>query len=206
MSNTVSLGSCRPGTFALRIAGLSMAPGFRDGAYFFVDPDATERDRGFVLVRPANGAQHHLPPTVEEAGVRFLKALNREWPNRVAAVDQPVDGGLRQAGDFQHPAGGRSRSGAWVRLPVQVRVSLPPTSQHDGFGFAAARRPASGGSGTWGGVRLLPIGAHHGHPESCVSKAACLAFCYDLEGGLTAPSPPHHSARRATKPADLRRH
>ena len=78
---------CGPGTFALRVAGLSMAPRFRDGDYIFVDPDAAERNRGFVLVRPANGRGATFRQLVEEAGVRYLKALNRNWPNRIAEAD-----------------------------------------------------------------------------------------------------------------------
>ena len=78
---------CGPGTFALRVAGPSMAPRFRDGDYIFVDPDAAERDRGFVLVRPSNGRGATFRQLVEDAGRRYLKALNRDWPNRIAESD-----------------------------------------------------------------------------------------------------------------------
>lgn len=77
-----------PDTFALHVAGESMAPRFQDGDLIFVDPAAEARNGSYVVVRRGDGsAAATFKQLIEEDGRRYLKAANPDWPGRIVEAD-----------------------------------------------------------------------------------------------------------------------
>jgi len=77
-----------PDTFALHVAGESMAPRFEDGDLIFVDPAAEARNRSYVVVRRGDGTgAATFKQLIEEGGRRYLKAVNPDWPARIVEAD-----------------------------------------------------------------------------------------------------------------------
>ena len=74
-------------TFVVRVKGESMEPMFRPGDFLFVDPDREPRSGSIVVARRPDAGTASLKQLVEEDGRRYLKALNPEWPDRIARMD-----------------------------------------------------------------------------------------------------------------------
>ena len=75
------------GTFVVRVHGESMEPRFHQGDFVFVDPDRAPASGSFVVVRRPGTATATFKQFVEEDDRRYLKALNPEWPDRIAPMD-----------------------------------------------------------------------------------------------------------------------
>ena len=77
---------CGKRTFALRVRGVSMEPRFREGELIFVDPDADAEHGKFVVVSLAPAQEPVFRQLLVEGGKRYLKALNKDWPEHVIEV------------------------------------------------------------------------------------------------------------------------
>lgn len=71
-------------TIAMRVAGESMEPTYRNGDIVYVDPDVAPVHGKDVVVRLGN--EMILKRLVVEGERRFLKPLNKDWPDKFINV------------------------------------------------------------------------------------------------------------------------
>lgn len=85
-----------PRTFALRVRGPSMfnkdgKPSFEEGDIIFIDPDAEPQPnsrvmQSCVIVRLEDRQEATFKQLITEGEQRWLKALNRDWPEQIIKI------------------------------------------------------------------------------------------------------------------------
>jgi SOS-response transcriptional repressor LexA len=79
-----------PKTFALRVRGESMEPGYQHGDIVFVDPDVTPAHGKDVVVRINNATEAELKRLVVEGQRAYLRPANPHWPDKIIEIsDHP---------------------------------------------------------------------------------------------------------------------
>ena len=73
----------------MRIAGESMEPDYQNGDIIYVDPDIAAVHGKDVVVRLVNRNEATLRRIVVESDLRYLKALNPNWPDKFVPI--PAD-------------------------------------------------------------------------------------------------------------------
>jgi len=79
---------CSQGTFILRVKGASMEPKFYNGDLIFVDPEVTPESGKYVVVRLEDSDEATFKQLIIEGGRKYLKALNPDWPERIAEISE----------------------------------------------------------------------------------------------------------------------
>jgi len=79
---------CSQGTFVLRVKGASMEPKFGNGDLIFVDPEVAAESGKYVVVRLAGSDEADFKQLIVEGGRHYLKALNPDWPDRIAEMEE----------------------------------------------------------------------------------------------------------------------
>lgn len=75
-----------PRTFALRVRGESMEPGYQHGDIVFVDPDVEPGHGKDVVVLLDESNEAELKRLVIEGRREFLKAANPHWPDKIIEI------------------------------------------------------------------------------------------------------------------------
>jgi SOS-response transcriptional repressor LexA len=73
-------------TFALRVRGESMEPGYQHGDIIFVDPDVTPAHGKDVVVRLGDRNEVVFKRLVVEGKLEYLKPANPNWPDKIIAI------------------------------------------------------------------------------------------------------------------------
>ena len=79
---------CSPQTYALRVRGDSMLPDYREGEIVFVDPNLEPRHRDEVVVCNEQNGEATMKQLLIEGDRRYLKALNRDYPERIRLMTE----------------------------------------------------------------------------------------------------------------------
>ena len=79
---------CSQGTFVLRVKGASMEPKFGNSDLIFVDPEVPAESGKYVVVRLAGSDEADFKQLIVEGGRRYLKALDPDWPDRIAEMEE----------------------------------------------------------------------------------------------------------------------
>ena len=79
---------CSQGTFVLRVKGASMEPKFGNGDLIFVDPEVPAESGKYAVVRLAGSDEADFKQLIVEGGRHYLKALNPDWPDRIAEMEE----------------------------------------------------------------------------------------------------------------------
>ena len=75
-----------PRTFALRVRGESMEPGYQHGDIVFVDPDVAPVHGKDVVVRLDQGTEAEFKRMVIEGRREYLKPANPHWPDKIIEI------------------------------------------------------------------------------------------------------------------------
>ena len=75
-----------PRTFALRVRGESMEPGYQHGDIVFVDPDVAPEHGKDVVVRLDEGNEAEFKRLVVEGQREYLKPVNPHWPDKIIEI------------------------------------------------------------------------------------------------------------------------
>ena len=78
-------------TFIARMSDDSMPPRILDGDYVYVDPDGPVQHGRLVALRDGEAGAMTIRLLVEEEGLRVLRALSGDHPDRVLEADEPTD-------------------------------------------------------------------------------------------------------------------
>jgi SOS-response transcriptional repressor LexA len=73
-------------TFALRVRGESMEPGYQHGDIIFVDPDVAPEHGKDVVVRLDDRDEAVFRRLVVEVTLAYLKPANPNWPDKINAM------------------------------------------------------------------------------------------------------------------------
>lgn len=73
-------------TFALRVRGESMEPGYQHGDIIFVDPDVAPEHGKDVVVRLDDRNEVVFKRLVVEGKLEYLKPANPNWPDRIIEI------------------------------------------------------------------------------------------------------------------------
>ena len=73
-------------TFALRVRGESMEPGYQHGDIIFVDPDVAPEHGKDVVVRLDDRNEVVFRRLVVEGKLQYLKPANSNWPDKVMEI------------------------------------------------------------------------------------------------------------------------
>lgn len=73
-------------TFALRVRGESMEPGYQHGDIIFVDPDVAPEHGKDVVVRLEDRNEVVFKRLVVEGALAYLKPSNPNWPDRIIEI------------------------------------------------------------------------------------------------------------------------
>lgn len=73
-------------TFALRVRGESMEPGYQHGDIIFVDPDVAPVHGKDVVVRLGDRSKVVLRRLVVEDELEYLKPTNPNWPDKIIEI------------------------------------------------------------------------------------------------------------------------
>ena len=80
-----------PRTFALRVRGESMEPGYQHGDIVFVDPDVAPEHGKDVVVRLDEGNEAEFKRLVVEGQREYLKPVNPHWPDKIIEISSHPD-------------------------------------------------------------------------------------------------------------------
>lgn len=83
-------------TFALRVRGESMEPGYQHGDIIFVDPDVVPEHGRDVVARLGDRHEVVFKRLVVEGQLEYLKPMNPNWPDRIVEIS--ADPGARIIG------------------------------------------------------------------------------------------------------------
>jgi SOS-response transcriptional repressor LexA len=83
-------------TFALRVRGESMEPGYQHGDIIFVDPDVAPEHGKDVVARLGDRNEAVFKRLVVEGKLEYLKPANPNWPDRIIEIS--ADPGARVIG------------------------------------------------------------------------------------------------------------
>jgi SOS-response transcriptional repressor LexA len=73
-------------TFALRVRGESMEPGYQHGDIIFVDPDVAPEHGKDVVARLGDRDEVVFKRLVVEGKLGYLKAANPNWPDKIIEI------------------------------------------------------------------------------------------------------------------------
>jgi SOS-response transcriptional repressor LexA len=73
-------------TFALRVRGESMEPGYQHGDIIFVDPDVAPEHGKDVVVRLDERNEVVFKRLVVEGKLEYLKPVNSNWPDKIVEI------------------------------------------------------------------------------------------------------------------------
>jgi SOS-response transcriptional repressor LexA len=73
-------------TFALRVRGESMEPGYQHGDIIFVDPDVVPEHGKDVVVRLDDRNEVVFKRLVVEGKLEYLKPVNSNWPDKIMEI------------------------------------------------------------------------------------------------------------------------
>lgn len=79
---------CSDSTYALRVEGESMLDRFRPGQIIFVDPELVPTSGQFVIAMLEDGYRTTFKQLIVDGGQQYLKALNKDWPERIIKVTE----------------------------------------------------------------------------------------------------------------------
>lgn len=71
---------CGPTTYILRVTGESMIDEYKPGEMIFVDPDVAPVHGDDVVALMTNSGETTFRRLIEDGSERYLKALNKSWP------------------------------------------------------------------------------------------------------------------------------
>ncbi len=77
---------CGPGTFALRVEGISMEPDYQEGDIIYVDPGIAATNGKDIVIRLDDRNEVTFKRLVIEGRRSYLKPLNRDWPEQIIEV------------------------------------------------------------------------------------------------------------------------
>lgn len=78
---------CGPMTYILRVVGDSMIEEYRPGDMIFVDPEVAPVAGDDVIALLHDSGEATFKRLVEEGGSKFLKAMNKNWPEQYIQID-----------------------------------------------------------------------------------------------------------------------
>ncbi|MFS7161905.1 LexA family protein [Serratia proteamaculans] len=78
---------CGPMTYILRVIGDSMIEEYRPGDMIFIDPEVAPAPGDDVIALLHDSGEATFKRLVEEGGHKFLKALNKGWPEQYIQID-----------------------------------------------------------------------------------------------------------------------
>lgn len=78
---------CGPMTYILRVIGDSMIDEYRPGDMIFVDPEVAPVHGDDVVALLIDSGETTFKRLVEDGGQKFLKALNKNWPDQYVKID-----------------------------------------------------------------------------------------------------------------------
>jgi len=78
---------CGPMTYILRVIGDSMSDEYRPGDMIFVDPEVPAVHGDDVIALLLESGETTFKRLVEDAGQKYLKALNKNWPEQYIKID-----------------------------------------------------------------------------------------------------------------------
>jgi SOS-response transcriptional repressor LexA len=78
-------------TFALRVRGESMEPGYQHGDIIFVDPDVAPEHGKDVVVRLGDRNEVEFRRLVIEGNREYLKPAHPSWPDRIIEISAHPD-------------------------------------------------------------------------------------------------------------------
>lgn len=78
---------CGPMTYILRVIGESMVDEYRPGDMIFVDPEVVPAHGDDVIALMLETGETTFKRLIEESGHRFLKALNKNWPDPIVKIN-----------------------------------------------------------------------------------------------------------------------
>jgi SOS-response transcriptional repressor LexA len=78
-------------TFALRVRGESMEPGYQHGDIIFVDPDVVPEHGTGVVARLGDRDEVVFKRLVVEGKLGYLKPLNPNWPDKIIEISAYPD-------------------------------------------------------------------------------------------------------------------
>ncbi|CAI2423775.1 Uncharacterized HTH-type transcriptional regulator CBU_1416 [Serratia fonticola] len=78
---------CGPMTYILRVIGDSMIDEYRQGDMIFVDPEVAPVHGDDVIAILVDSGETTFKRLVEEGGERYLKALNKNWPEPYVKIN-----------------------------------------------------------------------------------------------------------------------
>jgi SOS-response transcriptional repressor LexA len=73
-------------TFALRVRGESMEPGYQHGDIIFVDPEVAPKHGRDVVARLADSSDVVFKRLVVEGQFQYLKPANPNWPDKIIEI------------------------------------------------------------------------------------------------------------------------
>lgn len=79
---------CSPSTYALRVEGESMMDRFRPGQVIFVDPEVAPVSGQYVIAMLEDSGRATFKQLITDGGEQYLKALNKDWPERIIKVSE----------------------------------------------------------------------------------------------------------------------
>lgn len=79
---------CSDQTYALRVEGESMMDRFRPGQIIFVDPEKAPSSGEFVIALLEDSNRATFKQFIIDGGDTYLKALNKDWPERIIRVNE----------------------------------------------------------------------------------------------------------------------
>lgn len=79
---------CSPSTYALRVEGESMMDRFRPGQIIFVDPEVSPISGNYVIAMLEDSNKITFKQLISDGGDQYLKALNKDWPERIIRVNE----------------------------------------------------------------------------------------------------------------------
>jgi SOS-response transcriptional repressor LexA len=78
-------------TFALRVRGESMEPGYQHGDIIFVDPDVAPEHGKDVVARLSDHNEVVFKRLVVEGKLEYLKPANPNWPDKIIEISAHPD-------------------------------------------------------------------------------------------------------------------
>ena len=79
---------CSASTYALQVEGESMMDRFRPGQIIFVDPEVAPVSGQFVIAMLEDSNRVTFKQLITDDGEQYLKALNKDWPERIIKVTE----------------------------------------------------------------------------------------------------------------------
>ena len=79
---------CSASTYALRVEGESMMDRFMPGQIIFVDPEVSPESGQYVIAMLEDGYRMTFKQYIVDGGEKYLKAANKDWPERIIRLSE----------------------------------------------------------------------------------------------------------------------